>query len=140
MRPTIPTQSAEFTRAKKPGLQRSPRPPSGVGRGAPAPDAGYALTIAHREVAKLDFAHDHDRHDVEMGVALVAVKRASLEGRGPTLGDVRVALSLFDLGDGVITRAALRSFSGLAHSYAAQRHFVDAIDAERLSAARVISY
>ncbi len=49
------------------------------------------MTIAARECAKLTFEHEHDRHDVALGVGLVAAKRASLIGRGPQLGDVRVA-------------------------------------------------
>jgi len=55
------------------------------------------LTIAERECAKLNFEHEHDRRDVILGVGLVAAKRASLIGRGPQLGDVKVAMDLFGL-------------------------------------------
>jgi hypothetical protein len=127
------TEIAELGRAKKPGLERSAHPPIGAGFGTPAPGEGYALTIADRQCAKLTFEHPHDSHDVTLGVALVAAKRASLIGRGPTLGDVNVAMDYFSLREASpITRATTKPFSGLAHSYAAQRRFVDAIPGDQL--------
>lgn len=133
VRPTTPTQTPELARPKKAGLQRSPRPPTGPSLGTPAPGAGYALTIAHREVAALHFARERDRHDVELGVALVAAKRASLLGRAPSLSDVRVVLDIFGLSaTGVINGPTIRSFSGLAHSYVIQRQLVDSISADQL--------
>jgi hypothetical protein len=122
------TATPELARAKKPGLQRSPVVAKGAGFGTSAPGEGFALTIAHREVGKLTFANEHDRHDVETGVALVAAKRASLVGRGPILGDVHVALDIFGLRDvEVIDHERCSAFAGLSHSYVKQRHFVDAI-------------
>lgn len=118
----------ELARTQKPGLQRTAIASKGAGHGTPAPGEGFALTIAHREVGKLMFAHEHDRHDVEVGIALVAAKRASIVGRGPILGDVQLALDLFELrGVDVIDHERCRGFAGLAHSYSAQRHFVDAV-------------
>jgi hypothetical protein len=129
------TQTPEFGRPSKPGLQRSAHPGSGLGYGTPAPGEGFALTIAHRECAKLNFARSHDRHDVELGVALVGAKRASLVGRGPILDDVHVAMDLFGLrGAEVINRELARPFSGLAHSYVVQRRFVDAVSVDQLIA------
>lgn len=123
------TATPELNRPKKRGLEHSARRGSGVGRGTPAPGEGFALTIAARECAKLDFAHEHDRHDVELGVALVAAKRASLVGRGPTLGDVHVAMDLFSLRSAPpVGRDRTAAFRGLAHSYVEQRRFVDAVD------------
>ena len=122
------TEVPELARVPKAGLQRSPHVPTGRGLGTQAPGEGYALGVAHHEVAGLTFEHEPDRHDVEVGIALVGAKRASLIGRGPQLGDVRVALGLFGLVEGVIVDHALAApFAGLAHSYAAQRRFVDAI-------------
>ena len=129
------TATPEFSRAMKPGLQRSAVAVSGRGRGTQAPGEGFALSIAHREVAKLDFEHGHDRHDVEVAIALVAAKRASLVGRGPQLGDVRVAMALFNLREGVVVDHRLAApFVGIAHSYAAQRRFVDGVSNEDLVA------
>lgn len=102
--------------------------------GTPAPGEGYALTIASRECAKLVFEHTHDLDDVTCGVAVIAAKRASLVGRGPTLGDVHVALDLFGLRtSSPVSRASTKPFSGLAHSYAQQRRFADAVTPEQLT-------
>jgi hypothetical protein len=123
----------ELARTPKPGLQRSAPRHAGASFGTPAPGEGFALTIAQREVAKLTFAHEHDRHDVETGVALVAAKRASHVGRGPILGDVQTVLDIFGLrGADVVSHQLCEPFAGLAHSYAAQRRFVDAVSVEQL--------
>lgn len=129
----MPTPTPQFARTPKAGLQRSPHLFAGSGAGTPAPGAGYALTIAEREVARLAFDHEHDRHDVVVGVAVVAAKRASLIGRGPTVGDVRAALDHFGLLSATSVDHHLASpFAGLAHSYVAQRAFADAVSADDL--------
>jgi hypothetical protein len=120
------TPPAEFSRPLKAGLVRAARARGGANRGTPAPDAGYALGLAEREVARLGFDHEHDRHDVVVGVALVAAKRASLVGRAPTRDDVTLVLAHFGL-DSHVTHALAAPFAGLAHSYVAQRRFVDAV-------------
>jgi hypothetical protein len=105
-----------------------------VGRGTPAPGEGFALTIATRECAKLNFENSHDRHDVTIAVASIAAKRASVVGRGPTLGDVRVALNILGLLDNdVVSRTMSRRFRGLAHSYSALRRFTDAVTIDELT-------
>ena len=87
------------------------------------------MTLAQRECADVHVA-GIDHHDLVVGVALVAAKRASLAGRGPTVYDVRVVLDLFGLrAHGDATGAG---FAGLAHSYVAQRRFVDAVTEEQL--------
>ena len=127
------TPTPELARVPKAGLQHRLGRGSEAGRGTPAPGAGYALTLTQRALAPLKFAHDHDRSDVATGVALVAVKRASLVGRGPTLEDVLVALELFNLrGAAILDRSLTRPFAGLAHSYVAQRRFVDSVRSEQL--------
>lgn len=121
------TGTPEFSRPQKPGLLRA-LPSSLVGRGTQAPGEGFALTITEREVAKLTFEHEHDRHDVALGVALVAAKRASIVGRGPQLSDVQVALDHFGLrGVEIVTHELVKPFRGVAHSYVAQRSLVDAV-------------
>src|ERR1700735_712601 len=114
------TEIPELGRLKKAGLQRAAPPPVGTGFGTPAPGEGYALTIAERECEKLTFEHHQDEHDVIIGVGLVAAKRASLIGRGPTLGDVNVALDYFGLREATpVSRTLTAKFRGLAHSYVA---------------------
>ncbi len=127
------TPPPELGRAKKAGLERSPKPPHGPGYGTPAPGEGYALTMAARECQKLLYEHPHDRDDVTVGVALVAAKRASLVGRQPTLGDVHVAMDYFGLrSTSPVSRVTTKPFRGIAHSYVAQRRFVDAVGGEQL--------
>jgi hypothetical protein len=134
------TGTAEFSRTPKPGLLRALPATGQAGRGTQAPGEGFALTIAARECAKVPFEHEHDRHDVALGVGLVAAKRASLIGRGPQLGDVKVAMDLFGLrGVASITDQLSAPFRGLSHSYVAQRQFVDAVDGDALVAARPAS-
>jgi hypothetical protein len=128
------TATPELGRARKPGLEHSAHRVSGTGLGTPAPGEGYALTIADRECKKLSFDHHEDLHDVIVGVAAVAAKRASVVGRGPTLSDVHVAMDHFGLRTtSPVSRATTTPFRGLAHSYAAQRRFVDAVSAELLT-------
>jgi hypothetical protein len=132
VRATISTAPAELARTPKAGLQRSPAPPSGPGFGTPAPGEGYALTIAHHVLSTFSFENEHDRDDVELAIGLVAAKRASLVGRGPIPGDVHVALHHFGIEGTVVTHAQCGVFSGVAHSYVAQRRFVDAVAAGEL--------
>jgi hypothetical protein len=127
------TGTAEFSRTPKAGLLRAVPAAGQAGRGTQAPGEGYALTIAARECAKKEFEHEHDRHDVALGVGLVAAKRASLIGRGPQLSDVKVAMNLFGLlNASLIDDRLSEPFRGLAHSYVLQRRFVDAVDGDEL--------
>jgi hypothetical protein len=127
------TGTAEFSRKPKAGLLRAVPAAGQAGRGTQAPGEGFALTIAARECAKKTFEHERDRHDVALGVGLVAAKRASLIGRGPQLSDVKVAMNLFGLLNAPLIDDRLsQPFRGLAHSYVLQRRFVDAVDGEEL--------
>jgi hypothetical protein len=132
------TATPELARAPKPGLQRSSRPPSGTGYGTPAPGEGYALTIAHRVLSAYSFEVEPDRHDVELGVGLVAAKRASAVGRQPIPGDVLVALEAVGITTSTVSSAQSEPFRGIAHSYAAQRRFVDAITTDQLIPGHIV--
>jgi len=128
------TPTPELGRARKSGLENSAHQVSGAGLGTPAPGEGFSLTIADRECKKLTFEHPEDLHDVIVGVAAVAAKRASVVGRGPTLSDAHVAMDHFGLREtSPVSRATTKPFRGLAHSYAAQRRFVDAVSAQLLT-------
>ena len=72
----------------------------GAAMGTPGPDSGFALRLAKRFEHDLRLGDDEVEHDVLMGVALVAAKRAALFGRAPCVYDVRHALDLWGfLGD-----------------------------------------
>lgn len=121
------TATPEIGRAKKAGLLR--HVPAMAGAGTQAPGEGFAMTLAERECAELH-VEGIDHHDLVVGIGLVAAKRASLAGRGPTVYDVRAALDHFGLRNH--ETAASASFSGIAHSYVAQRRFVDSVTEEQL--------
>ena len=133
VRLTAETSIPEIGRPQKAGMQRHASLGSDKGQGTHTPGEGYALTIAKNECAKLHFENHDDAHDVECGIGLIAAKRASLIGRGPTLGDVHVALDLFDLrSTSVIARSQVEAFAGLGHSYVKQRAFVDSVTQSQL--------
>jgi hypothetical protein len=118
--------------AMKPGLLRHTHV-AGAGQGTPAPNEGFALTLAERALHGRVFAHEHDRHDVVVGIGLVAAKRASLARRGPVPSDITTAMEVCGLApEGQLDAVHTSSFAGLAHSYVAQRRFVDAINDDRL--------
>lgn len=127
VRPTTSTATPALGRPKKPGLLR--HAPKAALTGTNAPGEGFAMTLAERECASLH-VEGVDHHDLVVGVALVAAKRASLAGRGPTVHDVRAVIELFGLGEHA--GAPDVSFAGLAHSYVAQRRFVDAVSEDDL--------
>ncbi len=130
------TPTPEIGRKKKAGLLGRPGRTTGSSRGTPGPDAGYALTLAARSLHGVTLSTGESLHDLEMGIALLAATRAGRNGRGPTLSDVEVAMDLFELRatptDDVIADRRQR-FAGLAHSYVAQRAFIDGVDHEVLA-------
>ena len=126
-----PTRPAELT---------VPSVPGGKSRGTPGPDAGFALRLAKRFEHELVLGEGETEHDVIVGVALVAAKRAALFGRAPCIYDVTAALDLWGfLGDAPAGSAAARraAFASLSHDYVAQRALVDSVDEETLRAPRL---
>jgi len=112
-----------------------PEHPRGRGMGTPGPDSGFALRLAHRFEHELKLDDGETEHDVALGVALIASKRAALFGRAPSVYDVRVALNLWGfLDDAPAELKATRraAFSSISHDYVAQRSLVDSIDEDAL--------
>ena len=136
VRASLVTPTPEIGRPKKAGLLGSPSDSSGAGRGTTGPDAGYALTLAERAVQNATLERGESTHDIVVGVAMLAAKRAALSGRGPTMSDVTVVLDLFgfrsDLTDDEASDRR-RRFSGIAHSYVAQRALVDSVNENLLN-------
>jgi len=103
--------------------------------GTPGPDSGFALRLAHRFEHELKLDRGETDHDVALGVALIASKRAALFGRAPSVYDVRFALNLWGfLDDAPAELKASRraAFSSISHDYVAQRSLVDSIDEDVL--------
>ncbi len=129
------TETPEIGRPKKAGLLGAPHAGTGTGHGTPGPDAGYALTLAEHFLHHVTLAAGDSHHDLEVGLAALASKRAGLVGRGPTATDVQVAAELFGIGvdapsDVVADR--VQRFAGLGHSYFLQRAFVDSVPTDAL--------
>ena len=112
-----------------------PEHPRGRSMGTPGPDSGFALRLAHRFEHELKLEQGETEHDVTLGVALIASKRAALFGRAPSVYDVRFALNLWGfLDDAPVDLKASRraAFSSISHDYVAQRSLVDSIDEDAL--------
>jgi len=108
---------------------------SGRSVGTPGPDAGFALRLARRFELDLKLGEGESEHDVLLGAALIAARRAALFGRAPCIYDVQFALALWDfLVDVTPERQSARqaAFSSISHDYVAQRALVDPIGEEIL--------
>ena len=115
----------------RPAELGTPTAPRGRFVGTPGTDAGFALRLAHRFAHDLKLAEGETEHDVLLGCALIAARRAALFGRGPSIYDVQLALALWGFlvdsppDDLLATRR--RAFSSISHDYVAQRALVDAL-------------
>jgi hypothetical protein len=114
----------------RPAELQTPTAPRGRSVGTPGPDAGFALRLARRFAHDLQLGEGETEHDVLLGSALIAARRAALYGRAPSIYDVQVALALW--GFLVDAPAALRAarreaFSSVSHDYVAQRALVDSV-------------
>ncbi len=107
----------------------------GRGVGTPGPDSGFALRLARRVEHELKLGQGESEHDVLLGVALIAAKRAAYFGRAPSVYDVRFALHLWgflaDAPPELMERRRV-AFSGISHNYAAQRLLADSVPDESL--------
>ncbi len=103
--------------------------------GTPGPDSGFALRLAHRFAHELRLGEGETEHDVLLGVALIAAKRAALFGRAPSVYDVQFALHLWGFLDdapAALQERRRAAFSAISHDYAAQRALVDSTPEEIL--------
>ncbi len=130
-------RSAPWTEAgwvtDRPATVKGPWP-RGPRLGDPAPDAGFAMKLLHVFDGKLVLKSGEDEHDVRAGITQVALKRSSLFGRGPTVTDVRIALTIW--GYLVEPDPALIAFRkpifeavGIPNHYVMRRQVADAVPA-----------
>jgi hypothetical protein len=135
VRPTA-AQPTPTWLAGRPSEQRQPTITRGKGFGSTGPDGGFAIKLAADYADRLVLAPGEDKHDVEIGAALIASKRAARLGRAPSVYDVQVALGLFGYlaeapSDLIEYRRGL--FQAVGHSWEAQGALVDAVPDEALS-------
>jgi hypothetical protein len=127
--PGVHLPAARAWRADRPGDLTGGNP-TGDLLGRPGPNVGYALSLAHRAGDRLTLAEHEESGDALAVVAEVAMKRASSYGRGPTTGDVELAMTLLGYGGDVDpTFAAWRAHAvhGAHHEYGPRRRLVDAV-------------
>jgi hypothetical protein len=96
-------QKAYSSPPRRPGSWKADRPgevvgtaqPSGPALGNQGPDQGYILKLAAGLKDDLVLAPGEHAADAIEGAAAIALRRASLYGRGPMADDLRIALTLF---------------------------------------------
>ena len=131
VRPARHLHVPEAWTTSRPAELRTPTALKGRSVGTPGPDAGFALRLARRFAHDLKLREGENEHDVLLGCALIAARRAALYGRAPSIYDVQVALALWGfLRDDVpeeLVEGRRQAFSSVSHDYVAQRRLVDAV-------------
>lgn len=92
---TSPPRRAGSWKADRPGEVVGTAQPSGPAVGNQGPDQGYVLAIAKHFDGDLVLAPGEHKADAVTGACAVALRRASLYGRAPMVGDLRIAFTLF---------------------------------------------
>jgi len=113
------------------------RQPLGPRLGNPGPDQGYALLIAEPFRPRLVLTPGESADDALGGCLAIAMRRASIFGRAPTVHDLTVAFSLWGfLGDAPTQltdrRRELFAGAGHLHHYMERRAIVDGVPEELL--------
>jgi hypothetical protein len=107
--------------------------------GHQGPDQGYALRLCRVFADRLHLVPGEDRHDVERGCVQIALKRASMFGRGPVVHDLEIAYRLWGYldedPDAALVAARRPRFEGVAerHHYADARSLVASVPNEVLA-------
>lgn len=109
------------------------RQPEGERLGYQGPDQGYILKLASLIRGDIKVTAGENVDDAIRGCTLVALRRASLYGRGPAMHDLTLALTIWGYlnplapADLVATRSRL--FAGVAsvHHYAESRKIADLV-------------
>ncbi|MGQ0617251.1 MAG: hypothetical protein ACT4PW_09705 [Acidimicrobiia bacterium] len=120
-------------RAARPGDLDGAGQPHGDGFGSPGPDQGYALSLARQFDGALHLDAGEHRADVIAGCLGVALKRASLFGRAPTVHDWTVAFTVWgyldDDAPSGVRELRQRLFREVGHAgqYSARRAIVDTV-------------
>ncbi len=109
------------------------RQPIGERLGYQGPDQGYILKLASHVRNQIKVTSGEHVDDAIRGCTLIALRRASLYGRGPAMHDLTLALTIWGYfdptapADLVATRSSL--FAGVAsvHHYAESRRIADVV-------------
>lgn len=71
------------------------RQPAGERLGYQGPDQGYIITLAKRAEGRVRVASGEHVEDALRGCSLIALRRASLYGRAPSVHDLNLALAMW---------------------------------------------
>jgi hypothetical protein len=113
------------------------RQPTGPRLGSPGPDQGYAMKIAEPFRERLVLTAGESADDALGGCIAIAMRRASIFGRAPTVHDLTVAFSLWGyLGEAPaeLTDRRRELFAGVGHlhHYMERRAIVDGVPEDLL--------
>ena len=109
------------------------RQPAGERLGYQGPDQGYIITLAKRAEARVRVQAGENVADALRGCSLIALRRASLFGRAPSVHDLNLALSLWGYlstdapADLVAVRKELFTGVGNVHHYKEGRAIADLV-------------
>jgi hypothetical protein len=135
VRPARHLHVPEAWTTNRPAELRTPTALRGKNVGTPGTDAGFAMRLVQRFAHDLKLTEGENEHDVLVGVALIAARRAALYGRGPSIYDVQLALALWGFlvdAPTELTATRRRVFASVSHDYVRQRALVDAVPDESL--------
>jgi len=109
------------------------RQPAGDRLGYQGPDQGYIITLARRAEGRVRVSAGEHIEDALRGCSLIALRRASLFGRAPSVYDLNLALSLWGYlsdsppADLVAVRKELFIGVGHVHHYKEGRAIADMV-------------
>ena len=109
------------------------RQPTGERLGYQGPDQGYVITLANRAASRVRVQDGEKVEDVLRGCSLIALRRASMFGRAPSVHDLDLALSLWGFlsdaapADLVAVRKELFTGVGNVHHYKEGRAIADLV-------------
>ena len=109
------------------------RQPAGERLGYQGPDQGYVITLANRAASRVRLQPGESMDDALRGSSLIALRRASLFGRAPSVHDLNLALSLWGWttadppADLVAVRKELFTGVGSVHHYKEGRAIADLV-------------
>jgi hypothetical protein len=113
----------------RPGDLEAESPQGGL-FGNPAPNVGYAYTLAEHVANRLELTQHEDIHDVLPVLAEIAGRRAALFHRAPVIHDVEVAMTILGYdgsADPAFARARALLVHEAGHSYYRRRAIVEAV-------------
>ena len=108
--------------------------PSGRRLGYQGPDQGYALTLANRYRKQIKVRKGETVEDAICGTVAIALRRASIYGRGPVIHDIKLAFGIWAWLDEQVPeelaasrRTLFEGVGNVIHHYAESRDVADRV-------------